>query len=131
MLRHIVVKTKKYVNLGICIPTPRLTVADHDVMLQGLLNQRKKPAKLHWTQGWRRLNKKGKTEEVRPMGNKRTLTVRERAAYFHPSHEGASSSMSRRIPFLMVVYGCDIGGVLPRCQFVRPTASYPTLFAAS
>ncbi|CAN0138721.1 unnamed protein product [Ascophyllum nodosum] len=29
-----------------------------------LLNQRKKPAKLTWTQAWRRLNKKIKVEEV-------------------------------------------------------------------
>jgi hypothetical protein len=27
-----------------------------------MMNQRKKPAKLMWTQAWRRLNKKGKEE---------------------------------------------------------------------
>lgn len=29
-----------------------------------MYNQRKKPAKLTWTQAWRRLNKKGKEEGV-------------------------------------------------------------------
>lgn len=31
---------------------------------KGLLNNRKKPAKLMWTQAWRRLHKKGKDEGV-------------------------------------------------------------------
>ena len=31
---------------------------------KGLLNNRKKPAKLMWTQAWRRLNKKGKDEGI-------------------------------------------------------------------
>jgi large subunit ribosomal protein L24e len=31
---------------------------------KSLLNQRKKPSKLVWTQAWRRLNKKGKDEGV-------------------------------------------------------------------
>ncbi len=31
---------------------------------KGLLNNKKKPAKLMWTQAWRRLNKKGKEEGV-------------------------------------------------------------------
>jgi Ribosomal protein L24e len=31
---------------------------------KSLLMQRKKPAKLTWTQGWRRLNKKIKVEEI-------------------------------------------------------------------
>ena len=29
---------------------------------KSMLNQRKKPQLLHWTQTWRRLNKKGKDE---------------------------------------------------------------------
>lgn len=39
---------------------------------KGLLNQRKKPAKLHWTQGWRRLHKKIKVEETQKRRTRRT-----------------------------------------------------------
>ncbi|KAG5188395.1 ribosomal protein L24e-domain-containing protein [Tribonema minus] len=39
---------------------------------KSLLMQRKKPAKLTWTQSWRRLNKKIKVEEVTRRRNRRT-----------------------------------------------------------
>jgi large subunit ribosomal protein L24e len=39
---------------------------------KGLLNQRKKPAKLKWTQGWRRLHKKIKVEELAKRRTRRT-----------------------------------------------------------
>jgi len=39
---------------------------------KGLLNQRKKAAKLVWTQGWRRLHKKGKVEDVTKRRTRRS-----------------------------------------------------------
>mmetsp|Transcript_20863 Transcript_20863/g.30938 ORF Transcript_20863/g.30938 Transcript_20863/m.30938 type:complete len:160 (-) Transcript_20863:154-633(-) len=39
---------------------------------KSLINQRKKPAKLTWTQAWRRLNKKIKVEEVTRRRTRRT-----------------------------------------------------------
>merc|ERR1711976_640154 len=42
---------------------------------KGLLNNKKKPAKLVWTQGWRRLHKKGKTEEGSRRRTRKTTKV--------------------------------------------------------
>jgi len=42
---------------------------------KGLLNDKKKPAKLVWTQGWRRLHKKGKTEEGSRRRTRKTTKV--------------------------------------------------------
>ncbi|KAM3576245.1 hypothetical protein VYU27_001953 [Nannochloropsis oceanica] len=39
---------------------------------KGLYNQRKKAARLVWTQGWRRLHKKIKVEEVQKRRSRRT-----------------------------------------------------------
>mmetsp|Transcript_22909 Transcript_22909/g.33225 ORF Transcript_22909/g.33225 Transcript_22909/m.33225 type:complete len:153 (-) Transcript_22909:158-616(-) len=39
---------------------------------KSLLRQRKKPAKLHWTVGWRRLNKKIKVEDVQRRRTRKT-----------------------------------------------------------
>eukprot|EP01035_Chromulina_nebulosa_P018763 gene18763-24530_t len=42
---------------------------------KSLYNQRKKPAKLTWTQAWRRLNKKGKEEGVAKKKARRVIKV--------------------------------------------------------
>merc|ERR1711976_969332 len=42
---------------------------------KGLLNDRKKPAKLVWTQSWRRLHKKGKSEEGSRRRTRKTTKV--------------------------------------------------------
>mmetsp|Transcript_6985 Transcript_6985/g.4964 ORF Transcript_6985/g.4964 Transcript_6985/m.4964 type:complete len:143 (+) Transcript_6985:24-452(+) len=42
-----------------------------------MLNQRKKPAKLMWTQAWRRLNKKGKEEGGSKRRTKRTVKAQK------------------------------------------------------
>ncbi|CAM9314370.1 unnamed protein product [Laminaria digitata] len=42
---------------------------------KSLLKQRKKPAKLTWTQAWRRLNKKIKVEEVSRRRNRKTTKI--------------------------------------------------------
>ena len=41
-----------------------------------LFQQRKKPVKLHWTQNWRKMNKKGKTEEHAKKKTRRAVKVR-------------------------------------------------------
>ncbi|CAM9141563.1 unnamed protein product [Phaeothamnion confervicola] len=43
--------------------------------VKSLLMQRKKPAKLMWTQAWRRLNKKIKTEEVTRRRTRKTTKM--------------------------------------------------------
>ncbi|CAM9532207.1 unnamed protein product [Ectocarpus sp. 13 AM-2016] len=42
---------------------------------KSLLKQRKKPAKLTWTQAWRRLNKKIKVEEVTRRRTRKTTKL--------------------------------------------------------
>jgi large subunit ribosomal protein L24e len=42
---------------------------------KGLLNNRKKPAKLMWTQAWRRLHKKGKEEGIARKKARRIVKV--------------------------------------------------------
>jgi len=44
-----------------------------------LMNQKKKPAKLTWTQAWRRMNKKIKTEEIQKKKTRKTARVITRA----------------------------------------------------
>ena len=40
-----------------------------------MVQQRKKPAKLMWTQSWRRLNKKGKDEGVTKKRSRKAVRV--------------------------------------------------------
>ena len=40
-----------------------------------MVQQRKKPAKLMWTQSWRRLNKKGKDEGVAKKRSRKAVRV--------------------------------------------------------
>eukprot|EP00742_Colponemidia_sp_Colp-10_P000119 GILJ01000131.1.p2 GENE.GILJ01000131.1~~GILJ01000131.1.p2 ORF type:complete len:146 (+),score=36.98 GILJ01000131.1:46-483(+) len=48
-----------------------------DSKCRSLFHQRIKPVKLHWTQTWRRHNKKGKVEEVTRRRTRRTAKMQK------------------------------------------------------
>ena len=52
---------------------------------KSLMNQRKKPAKLVWTQRWRIMNKKGLNEGVAKKRTRRVVKVQRCLLYTSPS----------------------------------------------